>query len=335
MKLRRNDTDKIIFDMDGVITDEYSYWEAAALTVYELFYNYEYYGVGSIDRQWCHDNIEEIYNIVFCGGRTVRAVKALGVNTNWDLAYVVFCIAKYLAPELTSFERAHFESVCMFIESIELNAPEIYVGVEGLVATVVAAETGEFKRTTGKLWKSLLKIFQQWFHGCEGVPGIKEHERPLLPLEEIKNLLEKLKEDGFRLGIGTGRPEDEIVYPLKMWGLYDYFDKNLFCAYDQVANAEKELKLTQSLAKPHPYVFLKAAFGDEYTDRELLDGIVTAEMTERCLAVGDAPSDLMSAKAGGLKFAAVLTGISGEDGSKYFNENRADMVLSSVLDLYA
>ena len=56
-------------------------------------------------------------------------------------------------------------------------------------------------------------------------------------------------------------------------------------------------------------------------------------MTERCLVVGDAPSDMMSAQAGGFKFAAVLTGISGEDGRKYYEDNNSYMILDSVLDL--
>ena len=65
MKLQRNNIDKIVFDMDGVITSEYDYWEAAALTVYELLYSHKYYGVGNIDRRWCHDNLEMIYDTVF------------------------------------------------------------------------------------------------------------------------------------------------------------------------------------------------------------------------------------------------------------------------------
>lgn len=333
MKLKRNDIQKIIFDMDGVITSEYDYWNAAALTVYELLYSYEYYGVGSIDRQWCHKNLDEIYNIIFCGGRTVRAVKRIGVNTNWDLAYVVFCVTKYLNPDMTAFDRADFEAVCMFIENIKIEAPKIYVGVEGLVASVVKAEPGDFRRTDGKLWSQIVDVFQTWFHGDGTVPGVKEREKPLLPLQDIKKVLSDLKEAGFRLGIGTGRPAEEINFPLKKWGLYDLFDKGLFCSYDQVTKAETELRPTEPLAKPHPFVFQKAAFGEKFSNKEIISGAVTSEMVEGCLVVGDAPSDIISAKAGGFKFAAVLTGISGEDGRKYFKEHDADMILESVLDL--
>lgn len=49
MKLQRNKFDKLIFDMDGVITSEYIYWDTAALTVYELVYSWKYYGRQEID----------------------------------------------------------------------------------------------------------------------------------------------------------------------------------------------------------------------------------------------------------------------------------------------
>lgn len=114
MKLQRNKFDKLIFDMDGVITSEYIYWDTAALTVYELVYSWKYYGRQEIDREWCHKNVRLLFDTIFCGGRTVRAVKRLGVNTNWDLAYLVFCVSKYLDPELTTFDICHLSrSVCL------------------------------------------------------------------------------------------------------------------------------------------------------------------------------------------------------------------------------
>ena len=112
MKLQLSDYDKIIFDMDGVITSEMAYWYTAAVTCYDLLFSYKHYGNSGIDYEWCRKQIDEIYNTVFCGGRTVKAVKKLGVNTNWDLAYIVFCVSKYLDPELERLDFAHFQSVC-------------------------------------------------------------------------------------------------------------------------------------------------------------------------------------------------------------------------------
>ncbi len=333
MKLQKDKFDNIIFDMDGVITSELGYWKSAALTVYELLYDYRRFGKRDIDREWCQKNVDTIYDTVFHGGKTVTAVKNLGVNTNWDLAYVVFLVAKYLDPELETFDRIHFESVCMFIENIEIQPPKLYDMLADLMQTVFPKEDGFYLRESGELWTQVIDVFQNWYHGTEGVPGLIELEEPLLPLNEIEATLSALKNAGFRLGIGTGRPLDEITKPLSQWGLDGYFDSKLFACYDHVKEAQRTTGIDYPLAKPHPFVFLKAVFGSEYSDRELCDAKVTKEMASRSLVVGDAASDMLAAKAAGFPFAAVLTGSAGQRARAFFEENHADVILDSVLDL--
>ena len=100
-----------------------------------------------------------------------------------------------------------------------------------------------------------------------------------------------------------------------------------------MAKAERELKSEVPLAKPEPYVFLKAAIGSKYSDKDLVDGNYDTRDTERTLIVGDAPSDLFSAKKAGFKFLAVLTGIEGEGMRSWFEENNADYILNNVLEM--
>ena len=333
MKLQQNNIEKIIFDLDGVITSEQSYWDAAALMTYELIYSRDYYGNQDIDREWCYKNLRLISDIVFCGGRTIKAVKKLGVNTNWDLAYLVFCVTEYLMPHPETFEQQLFESVCMFIDNMEITPPELYVGVEGLVATVIPKEVGFFKRNGDGLWKQLYDGFNTWYHGDGVIDGTKAIEQPLLKLESIKETLQKLKDKGYKLGIGTGRPTEEALYPMRKWGLMEYFDENMCAYYNDVSNAESLVEKGVQLAKPHPFVFLKAAFGSEYSDKELLEKGVPIEKTEKCLVIGDAASDMFAAQKGGFLFGAVLTGVTGENGRAFFEENQADIILDSVLDL--
>lgn len=333
MKLQRSKIETIIFDMDGVITSEFLYWDAAALTIYELLYSHEFYGDREIDREWCRKNVREVFNTVFCHGKTVQAVKRLGVNTNWDLAYVVFSVSKYLETEIPTFDSWHFDSVCMFIENIAQQPPKLYENIEGLLASALPAEDGCYKRGAGRLWKQLLTSFQRWFHGDGEVEGLKTDEKPIVPLDEIQKTLANLKNAGFRLGIGTGRPKDEIMFPLQMWNLTGYFKPECIVTYDDVLEAEQSLHLKTSLAKPHPFVFQKAAFGGKFSDDEIVKGLVSKDLAARCLVVGDAPSDLLAAKMGGFPFAAVLTGVAGTAARGYFEENKAEMVLDTVLDL--
>lgn len=333
MKFQITDFDKIIFDMDGVITSEFIYWDAAALTIYELLYDYRFYGKQDIDRAWCRKNYELLFDTIFCGGRTVRAVKDLGVNTNWDLAYLVFCVSKYLEPAMTVFDSQHFESVCMFIENMTLRAPEIYAGVEGLAATVLPVEQGFFQRGGSGFWRQMEAVFQRWFLGDAEIESLQQMEQPLLDLVSIKRTLGRMQEQGIRLGIGTGRPRAEIMFPLRLWGLTEYFDPALIATYDEVQRAEEAQKCGDSLAKPHPFVFQKAAFGECLNDSEILSGAAYREDCKRVLVVGDATSDLRSAKAGGFYFTAVLSGIQGLAARASFEEEGADFIFESILEM--
>lgn len=333
MKLSLNNYDKIIFDMDGVITAEMAYWETAALSCYDLLFSYEYYGHSGIDEEWCRRKYREIYDIILCGGRTVQAVKRLGVNTNWDLAYVVFCVSRYVNPELDTLDSTHFESVCMFIENIQVAPPELYDMLGGLAATTFTEyDESHFKRGGDFLWKYLNNIFDKWYHGTADFEGVKTDEELLFAAEDIKAVLEKLKAKGIRLGIGTGRPRAEIEYPLENCGINDYFDKNMYVTLDEVNEAEKELKLSYPLVKPDPFVFLKAALGEKHTNKEIQEGDYTYEELERTLVVGDAASDMLSAQKGGFDFAAVLTGAEGKSARKFFEDNGVKYILDDFLE---
>lgn len=333
MKFAPNNFDTIIFDMDGVITSELSYWQTAALTCYDLLINYEHYGVCGIDKEWCRRQYIEIYNTVLCGGRTVKAVKALGVNTNWDLAYIVFCVSKYLNPDLDTLDASHFQSVCMFIENIDLKAPHIYDTLGELVKTIIPKDDNYFKRGIGHFWKELCDTFELWYLGSSEFEGVNSDESLLFPAQDIEKVLKTLTESNIRLGIGTGRPRAEIEYPLTKYGLYKYFDKSLCVCYDEVLEAENEIQPKNPLSKPDPFVFLKAALGEKHTNREIFDGDYTYGELERTLIVGDSPSDLIAAQKGGFNFLAVLTGIDGENGMTYFQQNKADYILNSILDM--
>lgn len=330
MKFQPSKFDKIIFDMDGVITGEYIYWDTAALTVYELLFSYEQFGHMEIDREWCRDNYKELHRIIFSGDKTIKAVKNLGVNTNWDLAYIVFCISRYIDPELTVLDEWHFESVRMFIENIEAKSPEVYNLVGGLAAVATGHDAEYFKRGNSEVWRRLHDCFQRWFHGDEEVMGLNELEEPILNIEKIKQTLEFLKSKGIKLGIGTGRPKDEIMFPIKEWGLSEYFETEMIVTYDEVLEAEKELKYEEPLAKPNPFVFLKSAFGDILSNNDIVKNMYDKNSVKRIAVVGDAPSDIMAAKAAKMPFIGVLTGVDRISAEKYFLNMNADYIFDDI-----
>jgi phosphoglycolate phosphatase-like HAD superfamily hydrolase len=136
--------------------------------------------------------------------------------------------------------------------------------------------SGVFSRYS-PFWEFCRDIFQEWFLGDElyectyghapsqpGKPGCIHFEQPLLPLEQIRATLEKLRRQGYTLGIATGRDRQEALYPLRQYGLLVYFDERHISTYDDVERAEAVLREKGDrtlLTKPHPFPFLAAAMG--------------------------------------------------------------------------
>lgn len=111
------DVDTLVLDMDGVVTSEESYFDAAGLTIRELFESPLYLGLSPPD----YTSIPEVfYRRMAAGARhewrkylpsdLIIRCKSRGISTNWDLAYLVAVL--YLAPlfirslhSLTSSEK--------------------------------------------------------------------------------------------------------------------------------------------------------------------------------------------------------------------------------------
>lgn len=86
--------DTLIFDMDGVITSESAYWDAAALTVREFLSDKRHFGDGDIDVSYMSDNVEAIRNEIFLNDKIITYFKSIGVNSNWDLGYITVQIGR-------------------------------------------------------------------------------------------------------------------------------------------------------------------------------------------------------------------------------------------------
>ncbi len=309
---------KIIFDMDGVITTEQAYWTTAALTVHSMLNP----GFNTTDEE----EIKRIRKDVFWDDATISLCKNMGINSNWDLGFVV-----YVCTQLCS--TTDFKVVYDYIKSLNLTALDLYKFLE---------EKG-YPRNEG-LWLEMQDYFQQWYLGDEGYEhlngskpcvtgrsGFMTNEMPMFSPEQLKPLLKSLKDSGATLGIATGRVNYEVVPAMKRWGIYEYFDENSISTYDYVESAQALTDVT--IAKPHPYCFLKAVLGTDYPDEKIIAGDYDKSLVKTALAVGDAGADILSAHAGGMLFAAVLTGVSGEAAREYFVKQNADYIFKDVFGL--
>lgn len=334
MKLKKflDKYDTIIFDMDGVITSEQNYWTCAALTVYEFFHSRKYFGDEDIDIRKLACRAANIRNIVFCGDALIENLKKQGINSNWDLAYVIIS----LVIINNTFD---FNEILRWLTENTYSAMDLYDYVASHLKTIKQTDCSR----NSDFWYNIQSCFQEWFLGDElfyetygripiekGKKGLIHNEKPLISHQKLTLLFQLLYNDGKRICTGTGRPSEEIYHPLCEWGIFKYIASDGFINYSHVQKAEKNLGL--NLTKPHPYMFLKALYGEYYPDENILKGKYNKEKIGRTLIVGDAGADIGAAHAMGADFCAVLTGISGEHIRPYFEQNRSEYILNSVED---
>lgn len=326
--------DTVIFDMDGVITSEQNYWNCAALTVWEyLKWNMD----EKIDIEYAESNIEKIRSLVFCNDKIIEILKAKGVNSNWDLGYVVVLLAWICGGKEY---MGDFSDVLEKAEELPDNILDVY----DALAKKASEKTGldyDWMRRNELMWRTMTMLFQEWFLGDElndraslhgKKKGLLYNEQPIVDKDSLTEML-KLLSKNKRVCSGTGRPYTEMIRPITDWGIKDYFAKDGLCNYNHVADAEKEFAIT--LTKPHPYMFLKALYGTDYDNKKLINGDYDKEKIKTTLIVGDAGADILAAKAMGADFCAVLTGIQGKKARHYFEEMRAEYILDSVEDFLA
>ena len=215
--------DTVIFDMDGVITGEYAYWDAAGLTVYQQI-NAESLFCDEVDVEYYMKNVKKIRNEVFAGDKIIAVLKNKGVNSNWDLSYVVFAIAKIL-------DTKDFNKVLRYAEEMSGDIFSEYERIAKRLKKVLGVEASR----TSELWNTLKMRFQEWVlgdrifkkvYGYEpsqgNKPGLLKGEEPVVNGEKLKKIIKALYDDGKRLCTATGRIWEELEPPLKRFGIYDF-----------------------------------------------------------------------------------------------------------------
>ena len=163
-----------------------------------------------------------------------------------------------------------------------------------------------------------------------GKTGLLYKEEPIVDKNKLITIMSLLSRNK-RVCTGTGRPYIEMLPPIENWGIKQYFARNGLCNYDNVVEAEKELN-NNALTKPHPYMFLKALYGTDYSNKRIVDGDYDKAKIKTTLVVGDAGADILAAQAMDADFCAVLTGIQGESARGYFEKLGANYILKSVED---
>ncbi|OUQ85035.1 phosphatase [Brevibacillus brevis] len=196
------------------------------------------------------------------------------------------------------------------------------------------------------LWQLIQKTFQEWYLGDErvaasigretmqpGKKGFLSDEIPIVPPAEMVELFRTLKEKGYTLGIGTGRPTIETHVPLSEMNILEWFDPNRVVTASHVLDAEEAFPSFAPMSKPHPYCYVKGLLGLDAPISDAVHFSLPIENGEEVLIVGDSLADFLAARSIGCKFAATLTGLSGQDARSKFEEEKADFILDDVRDI--
>lgn len=199
----------ILFDVDGVLLSEERYFDASALTVWELIHSQHYLGIPSSDFTPSpkEETIRRIRQEVFANDETLYFIKGRGINANWDMVYLTFSYQLILVLEklcakdhdfvqdvlsrdidrdaLESIRKkashllfsADYESFCADFEHSTAEKQELLLYLNTIIKQKTGIETSIFSRKS-QLWDICQEAFQEWYLGDDLVE-LSIHKKPV------------------------------------------------------------------------------------------------------------------------------------------------------------
>jgi phosphoglycolate phosphatase-like HAD superfamily hydrolase len=108
----------ILFDVDGVLLSEEHYFDASALTVWEMLISDKYLGLSpeKFKTDYSEIEIKEIRELVFgSNDQVLKLLKSRGLNANWDMIYLSFC--HQLIHLLSQIKDYEFERINRWLQA--------------------------------------------------------------------------------------------------------------------------------------------------------------------------------------------------------------------------
>lgn len=210
----------VLFDVDGVLLSEEHYFDASALTVWEMLISRNYLGLSPerFKTDYSEVEIADIRKLVFQHDQNLEFLKSRGLNANWDMTYLAYAhqlifllsqikdseserIEKWLSQEISREALQEMGEVLSrydvtldfgrFIEdfqrSTEINE-ELLSYLNFLAGEKLGKKTSIF---TGKdaLWYECYHVSQEWYVGDEhvlastGIPSVQVNKQGFLAKE--------------------------------------------------------------------------------------------------------------------------------------------------------
>ena len=193
--------DLILFDVDGVLLSEERYFDASALTVWEMLYSGKYLGIPNEDfsPDPAEQEIIRIRKELFINDQVLSLMKSYGINANWDMVYLSFShqlivilqqilpghrveIEKMITQEITRESIQKISSLLVnkkiqvdygsFIEDFSSGPNKdqsILYYLNDVAEKRLGIKTTVFSPSS-TLWEICQETFQEWYLGDQLVP---------------------------------------------------------------------------------------------------------------------------------------------------------------------
>lgn len=358
----------ILFDVDGVFLSEERCFDVSALTVEELLYSPRYLNLDGrkFKTTYTDEEIAGIRKTIFVDDKILQSFKEAGLNSNWDMLFITFSVIyiDILEQEKLNLHGVNLndlnqvgdmlgevtvrpEKVLDFLHGGPIDKEDIYKKlIERASELQGFSDLGGF-HLYGPIWSLGHYKYQEWYLGSDlvesdtGKPaeeldkvGYIHDEEWIVDPELIVDMLEKLKEAGYTIGVATGRPRQETLLPFKQGGLDLSFDERRISTATEVMAAQEKSEVEHALTKPHPFSYLWSLYMHNDT---LFEEAVHGENVsdEQIFIVGDSVADFYCARAIGASFLGPLTGLTGEDIKDTFYELgvKESHLMANVLDV--
>lgn len=219
----------ILFDVDGVLLSEEHYFDASALTVWEVLMSRNYLALApeKFKTDYDENEIKEIRKLVFQNDEALKFMKSRGLNANWDMIYL--SIGHQLIHLLSQIKDKEYEKInkwcqapinreslvgigrvlCNFPVQLDFNlfVPEFERSQETkqellgylnkLAKEKLGVDTSCFLK--GELWSVCEHVSQEWYVGDDNV--LASTGRPSV----------QTGKQGFLANETTLAPRDEIA----------------------------------------------------------------------------------------------------------------------------
>ncbi|WP_066067593.1 HAD family hydrolase [Neobacillus soli] len=209
----------ILFDVDGVLLSEEHYFDASALTVWELLISSNYLALSpeKFKTKYNEAEIKSIREQVFKNDNVLKLMKSRGLNANWDMIYLSF--SHQLIHLLSQIKDTEFEKInkwcqapinretlleigrvlsnyhvkmdfSLFVEDFtrsEATKQELLGYLNVLAKEKLGVDTSIFEK--GELWSICEHVSQEWYVGDENVlastgrPSVQTGKRGFLANE--------------------------------------------------------------------------------------------------------------------------------------------------------